>query len=77
MHLAERSRPFYGPAHKAPKTKISPPKTTSLVPRKVLFKEFENVNLLFMVSLMCCQSSFFNKTSVNWAGFEYFLKLSE
>ncbi|KAJ8710769.1 hypothetical protein PYW08_009284 [Mythimna loreyi] len=36
MHLAERSRPFYGPAHKAPK--ISPPKTAS-VPRKRKLKE--------------------------------------
>ncbi|KAH9637383.1 hypothetical protein HF086_011996 [Spodoptera exigua] len=36
MFLAERSRPFYGPAHKAPK--ISPPKTAS-VPRKRKIKE--------------------------------------
>ncbi|XP_026727722.1 uncharacterized protein LOC113493889 [Trichoplusia ni] len=36
LHLAERSRPFYGPAHKAPK--ISPPKTPA-VPRKRKIKE--------------------------------------
>ncbi|KAJ8710107.1 hypothetical protein PYW07_009473 [Mythimna separata] len=36
LHLAERSRPFYGPAHKAPK--ISPPKTAA-VPRKRKLKE--------------------------------------
>ncbi|XP_075985786.1 uncharacterized protein LOC142982929 [Anticarsia gemmatalis] len=36
MHLAERSRPFYGPASKAPK--VSPPKTPA-VPRKRKIKE--------------------------------------